>query len=63
MVWLESVFVPFQGLVAIVDVATDFSQQLDPARESFHKNVTWETRDLEAAGEAVPPPDLSFPRF
>ncbi|KAF6080021.1 ZFP28 zinc finger protein [Phyllostomus discolor] len=54
----EAVFERQLGLVTIVNMASDFSQQLDPSPESFHKNMTWETRDLEAAGCCVSRPDV-----
>ena len=45
-------FVPFQGLVTFTNMAIDFSQQLDPARKSFCKNVMWENRgDLGSVGK------------
>lgn len=48
-------FVPFQGLVTITNMAVDFSQQLDPAQKSFCKNVVWENRgDLGSVGKDVP---------
>ncbi|KAM5297572.1 zinc finger protein 28 homolog [Glossophaga mutica] len=52
----EALFEKQPGLVTIVDMATDFSPRLDPSRESFRKNVTWETRDLEVAGRCVSRP-------
>ncbi|XP_059008420.1 zinc finger protein 28 homolog [Mustela lutreola] len=47
------------GLVAIANVAVDFSQQLDPARKSICKNMRWESHgDLGSVGPCVSKPDL-----
>lgn len=60
MVLPKNVFVPFQGLVTIANVAIDLSQQLDPAQKSFCKNVMWENHDLGSVGKNVPVPNLNL---
>ncbi|XP_066230677.1 zinc finger protein 28 homolog isoform X1 [Saccopteryx leptura] len=47
----ETLFERQPGLVTITNMAIDFSQQLDPDRRRFCKNVTWENHDLEAVGK------------
>lgn len=67
---MRNVFVPFQGLVTITNMAVDVSQQPDPTRKSFCKNVVWEDHNLGAVGKDVPlrnlklqEPPLSFLSF
>ncbi|OWK15779.1 ZNF470, partial [Cervus elaphus hippelaphus] len=47
------------GMVAVTDVASDVSQQPDPAAESFLRSVVWQHRHPETGGKALPPPDLT----
>lgn len=51
---MRNVFVPFQDLVTITNMAVDVSQQPDPTRKSFCKNVVWEDHNLGAVGKDVP---------
>ncbi|KAM7059689.1 zinc finger protein 28 homolog isoform 3-T3 [Molossus nigricans] len=45
------------GLVTM-NMAVDFSQQLDAAQKSFCKHVTWENHGMEAVGRCDSRPDL-----
>ncbi|XP_059940295.1 zinc finger protein 470 isoform X1 [Mesoplodon densirostris] len=46
------------GLVTITNMAVDVSQQPDPTRKSFCKNVMWEDHNLRAVGRCVSELDL-----
>lgn len=56
-----SVFVPFQGLKTISDMARDSSPQLASAPKRLCKDVTWEAcDDLGSLGKAFSLPDLNL---
>ena len=57
---MKNVFVPFQGLVTITNMAVDVSQQPGPTRKSFRKNVVWEDHSMGAVGKDVPLPNLNL---
>ncbi|XP_074171465.1 zinc finger protein 28 homolog isoform X4 [Rhinolophus sinicus] len=54
----EALFGRQPGLVTVANVAIDLSQQLDPARKNFCKNVMWENHDLGSVGCCVSEPGL-----
>ncbi|KAB0341022.1 hypothetical protein FD755_024512 [Muntiacus reevesi] len=48
------------GMVAVTDVASDVSQQPDPAAGSFCRSVVWQHRHPRTGGKALPLPDLTL---